>query len=272
MLTRGAAWLRARYQNKAERFANRSGSAVPKMYASNFVSLGRGGAEIQQIHRRMLAHLKPGARVLVIGADGGRDYFLARSLGLDVVALDLGPQPELPVTIGDAQQGLPFPSETFDAVIACEVLEHLIYDAIALGHIRRVLKHDGTLLLSVPFVQDEEPAHVRVHTQKSILRLLGATGFACDAYVERPGLPGLPALGSALAAVVALMPGDGTGLLDVATRAAGSASYALGASPSLAWYRKRSRAHGAHLTARKSDDALDVVALNRATYTEAPRA
>ena len=55
---------------------------------------------------------------------------------------------------GDATQ-LDFPDDTFDAIICSEVLEHLPdYDA-ALQEIRRVLKPDGRLCITVPHAWPE---------------------------------------------------------------------------------------------------------------------
>jgi SAM-dependent methyltransferase len=48
---------------------------------------------------------------------------------------------------------LPFDDDTFDVVIFCEVIEHLLTDPLrALREIRRVLRPDGTLLVSTPNV------------------------------------------------------------------------------------------------------------------------
>ncbi|MBI5928572.1 MAG: class I SAM-dependent methyltransferase [Chloroflexi bacterium] len=54
---------------------------------------------------------------------------------------------------------LPFPSETFDAVLCTEVLEHINNPKMALAEISRVLKYNGFLILSVPFLYriHEEP-------------------------------------------------------------------------------------------------------------------
>jgi ubiquinone/menaquinone biosynthesis C-methylase UbiE len=45
---------------------------------------------------------------------------------------------------------LPFPDETFDAVILSEILEHVERDVGALAEVRRVLKPGGTALITVP--------------------------------------------------------------------------------------------------------------------------
>ena len=48
--------------------------------------------------------------------------------------------------------GLPFPEQSFDLVIATELIEHLRCPDLALREIWRVLKPDGRLMLSVPFL------------------------------------------------------------------------------------------------------------------------
>ncbi len=69
-----------------------------------------------------------------------------------------------------------------------EVLEHLIEDAAALLEVRRVLHASGILVLSVPFFHDRAEYHVRIHSPRSIRRLLDCVGFKTVSYVERGGL------------------------------------------------------------------------------------
>lgn len=55
------------------------------------------------------------------------------------------------VLVGNASiYGLPFPDETFDAVLLSEILEHVDRDVDALREVRRVLKPGGLALLTVP--------------------------------------------------------------------------------------------------------------------------
>jgi SAM-dependent methyltransferase len=56
-----------------------------------------------------------------------------------------------PDTIADAH-GLPFPGNLFDCVVCCEVLEHLHDPFLCTSEILRVLKPEGVLLLSTPFM------------------------------------------------------------------------------------------------------------------------
>ncbi|MFO0891880.1 MAG: class I SAM-dependent methyltransferase [Isosphaeraceae bacterium] len=57
--------------------------------------------------------------------------------------------PWLPMVQADATS-LPFSNGTVDAVVILDVLEHLDDPAAVLAEVRRVLKRDGTLIVSVP--------------------------------------------------------------------------------------------------------------------------
>ena len=125
-------------------------------------------------------------KVLIIGDGGGRDYFSMKLLGREPVVMDVTPQSIIPnLVIGDANKPLPFPPGSFDAVVMAEVLEHLQEDFNALQNIRRVLKEDGVLVLTVPYYQDVEPTHIRIHSPASVERLLRAAGWEISGYVEK---------------------------------------------------------------------------------------
>jgi len=49
----------------------------------------------------------------------------------------------------------PFPDQSFDSVVANEVFEHVFNPDQFLFEVRRVLKPNGTLLMTMPFVWDE---------------------------------------------------------------------------------------------------------------------
>ena len=77
-----------------------------------------------------------------LGADGvsgveliERHAAAARSRGIDVV-------------IGDLDEGIPFPSESFDVVHANQVLEHVRRTDVLLREVRRVLRPDGVACIS----------------------------------------------------------------------------------------------------------------------------
>ncbi len=68
------------------------------------------------------------------------------------------------------------PDDTFDAVFALDVLEHLEDERWALDEIRRVLKPGGVAIIMVPAymflwgVQDEVAHHYRRYTRSSLLK------------------------------------------------------------------------------------------------------
>ncbi|MBI5300720.1 MAG: class I SAM-dependent methyltransferase [Chloroflexi bacterium] len=134
-------------------------------------------------------------RVLNVGPSWGRDYYALTQRGHRVFNLDIALQTHLPQTIlANVAHAIPFPDQTFNAVLLPEVLEHIWNDFDALREARRVLKDDGRLVVTIPFYSDAPEYHVRVHSGKTILRLLQANGFAPLDYVERGGLVSFPRL------------------------------------------------------------------------------
>ena len=78
----------------------------------------------------------------------------------------------------------PFDSNSFDSAICNQVIEHVPDSQAFLAEIRRVLKPDGALLLTVPFVWDEhEQPHDYVrYSSFGLKRLLNAQGFTIIEY------------------------------------------------------------------------------------------
>ncbi|WP_415880636.1 class I SAM-dependent methyltransferase [Methylomonas sp. TEB] len=76
-------------------------------------------------------------------------------------------------------KSFPFDDVCFDAVLCNQVLEHVINPDEFLEQINRVLKPDGRLLLTVPFVWDEheQPYDYRRYSSFGLLALLEAHGF-----------------------------------------------------------------------------------------------
>lgn len=108
---------------------------------------------------RFDADVFKGKRVLDIGC--GRKK-LAGAVGLDRY-----PLPGVDV-VADLDAGLPFPADSFDAVSANQVLEH-VRDLVGLVHeLHRVLRPGGLLVAHVPYFRSAwahiDPTHVRSFT------------------------------------------------------------------------------------------------------------
>ena len=147
--------------------------------------------------------LQPGELVLDLGCGFGRHAYEVLRRGAGVVACDMA-IPELrevratyaamvddgeiaadaraTASAGDATR-LPFPDNTFDRIIASEVLEHVPDDHAAMAELTRVLKPGGVLAATVPAFLPERicwalsddyhaPAevggHVRIYTRAEL--------------------------------------------------------------------------------------------------------
>ena len=126
--------------------------------------------------------------VLNIGCWWGRDYFFLEEINKNVTNLDLQDQNLPNMVVADITRGLPFKDKTFDVVLLPEVIEHIVEDGFVLSEIRRVLKDNGFLVLTVPYMNDKPEFHIRIHSPKTIKRLLKSQGFDIKDYIERGGL------------------------------------------------------------------------------------
>jgi SAM-dependent methyltransferase len=270
---RRANWLSSPYAAVKAAYFREQGYRVPAIYSSAFVHWG-GGAEVQFIFRQFLRQVPAGASVLIVGVLGGRDYFLCRNLGYRVTAVDLGPQPEIePLLLCDVERGLPLGEETFDAVILSEIIEHLLSDGQFLGEVRRVLKPTGKLLISLPYYNDWEEGHVRIHSPWSAGRLLRVSGFRVEDYLERPGIGIWPGRLNILIHTLSMISYwlFGRTIYGAATEIAGRVEYRCGHLRALRRLRRLSRHFGGYYLCAKAE-VLDHVALNKALYTQAAAA
>lgn len=153
----------------------------------------------------------PSSKVIDVGCGAGRHAFEAYRRGADVVAFDrdeaelrsvdtilraMAEAGEAPagasakVVVGDALK-LPYADETFDCVIASEILEHIPDDDVAIAELIRVLKAGGTLAVSVPrwlperlcwLLSDEyhanEGGHVRIYRASELRGKIARDGMA----------------------------------------------------------------------------------------------
>jgi ubiquinone/menaquinone biosynthesis C-methylase UbiE len=75
-------------------------------------------------------------------------------------------------------EGLPLGDAFFDTVICLEMFEYVTDPHSALNEIHRVLKPDGRLILSVPFMHRADTEHdFWRFTERSLRHLLTETGY-----------------------------------------------------------------------------------------------
>jgi SAM-dependent methyltransferase len=154
--------------------------------------------------------IRPGTRLLDLGSGAGRHAFEAGRRGAQVVALDLdhaelervaavaaamaeAGELQVPASIitsvGDATR-MPFPDDTFDIVIASEVMEHIPADQVAIGEVARVLRPGGLAAVTVPawlpericwLLSDDyhnvRGGHIRIFTRNELETKLARAGL-----------------------------------------------------------------------------------------------
>jgi 2-polyprenyl-3-methyl-5-hydroxy-6-metoxy-1,4-benzoquinol methylase len=111
--------------------------------------------------KQHMARLPEGAHVLNVGAGGEVAAVLAADGGkrsLKVISLDIDPKRD-PDMVGDVAE-FDFGDKRFDAVVMCEVLEHVREPGRAIDNVRRFLRPGGVLILSTPFIF---PLHDQPH-------------------------------------------------------------------------------------------------------------
>ena len=152
----------------------------------------------------------PGHALLDVGCGAGRHTFEALRRGADVVALDQNAQdlhgveamvaamaqagevlaPDGPVTLRADALAMPFPDDSFDRVIASEILEHIPDDGAAIAEIFRVVRPGGLVAVSVPrrwpericwalsdLYHEVEGGHVRIYRGDELLAALEGAGL-----------------------------------------------------------------------------------------------
>jgi SAM-dependent methyltransferase len=111
-----------------------------------------------------LVKLSPGQKVLdVATGSGGPAIFLAKETGCQVVGIDInetgiqnaqrlaaehGLADRVTFSLADASEPLPFPDETFDAILSIDSINHFKDRGNVLKEFRRVLKTGGRVLFT----------------------------------------------------------------------------------------------------------------------------
>lgn len=145
---------------------------------------------------------RPSGKLLDVGYSQGSFADYMSEHGWECIGLDLNKHKDAKIrTIEcDLNLGFPVETETFDALTAGEVIEHMIDEESFLLECHRVLKKWGTLVLTTPnlafslnrlrvfmgstplFVY--APYHYHFHTRETITRLVKERGFDVEKVIS----------------------------------------------------------------------------------------
>jgi len=163
-------------------------------------------SEVEQTHwwfvvRRSLIRsvidelkLPPNAAILDVGTSTGTNLRMLKEVGFtNFLGLDMSPEAIRwceEKGLGAVRQGdvcaIPFPDDSFDLVLATDIIEHVDDDLQALKELQRVLKKSGRIVITVPTfpslwgLQDDVAHHKRRYRRRDLLEKLEKSGFECD--------------------------------------------------------------------------------------------
>jgi 2-polyprenyl-3-methyl-5-hydroxy-6-metoxy-1,4-benzoquinol methylase len=163
----------------------------------------------------LLAHVRPGLRVLDLGCGGGAFAAELAAAGCAVVAVDAAEEalrrtrarvPGIDARRAVEGEALPLDEDAVDVVWAGEVLEHAADVVGVLAEVRRVLRWGGTLLVTTPYHGrvsvallalagrleahfDPRADHLRFFTTRSLEGVLRDAGFGEVDVRPAGGLP-----------------------------------------------------------------------------------
>lgn len=97
---------------------------------------------------------EPRGKVLDIPTGTGILAGRMRNMGFEVFCCDINPSffsiPDLMIEVGDLNQSLPYPDDSFDYLVCLDGIEHTENPSNAIREFQRVLKKGGKIFLSTP--------------------------------------------------------------------------------------------------------------------------
>jgi SAM-dependent methyltransferase len=146
---------------------------IVRDYSNHFSQ--RGLHRFLDTAERTLTEQAAAPEILNIGSGGPLGSRVASINRGSVVTIDvdIARQPDI---VADATTMECFRSESFDAVFMMEVLEHIPAPQRALSEVRRVLRPDGYLFLSAPFLFEihDDPGDFYRYTRNGLRIMLAA--------------------------------------------------------------------------------------------------
>ncbi|MBV1853907.1 class I SAM-dependent methyltransferase [Catellatospora tritici] len=148
--------------------------------------------ERRAIIARELRRIGEPGRAVEIGASGGGNSQTLRDMGWDVLVteyiqegVEIARERGFNAIQADARD-LPLESESFDLLVAFDVLEHIEEDHQAAAEIHRVLRPGGTALIAVPCdmalwsKHDVATGHFRRYDRVGLVKLMEGAGLVVE--------------------------------------------------------------------------------------------
>jgi 2-polyprenyl-3-methyl-5-hydroxy-6-metoxy-1,4-benzoquinol methylase len=176
-------------------------------------------------HSLVLQVIGSNKKVLELGAAGGHVTRALRDQGCNVTAVEIDKSLEVELTslanrviianLDSLNLSTYFETdEKFDVILASDVLEHCVQPELVVLQFHRLLKSDGSLVLSVPNIAHGDVrlsllaghfdyrdsglldrTHLRFFTKASLLRFISFTGFEVEKYFTTTQSLGLTEIG-----------------------------------------------------------------------------
>lgn len=144
--------------------------------------------------------------VLDIGCGQGSFGTVRAKCDVEVVGIDIdsgalrtAKEREKAVLCDLESASLPFDDDTFDGIIAKDILEHLSEPTDVLVEMKRVLEESGRAVISVPMAKPNvvwnDYTHVRGFTEDALHTMVRDYGFEVISVTPMGGVPGIGRLG-----------------------------------------------------------------------------
>lgn len=109
-----------------------------------------------ETHERVIEMINGETRGKILDVPTGTGVLAGqlKKLGFEVSCCDINPSyfsiPDLTIEIGDLNQSLPYPDQSFDYLVCLDGIEHTENPFNAIREFRRILKSGGKVYLSLP--------------------------------------------------------------------------------------------------------------------------
>ncbi|QWD37532.1 class I SAM-dependent methyltransferase [Polynucleobacter paneuropaeus] len=128
-----------------------------------------------------IGHILRNQSVLDFGCGERSFNKFFHDFSIDVIGCDISQNQSgtVDIVIDATKKILPFKDGNFDAIFLFDVLEHLPNDAQVLKELNRMLRNEGLLIMSVPFMYrfHEVPNDYRMYTPSGLAYVLAQAGF-----------------------------------------------------------------------------------------------